>query len=509
MKKVAYFLLFLFLFICILGYASMNWAIKTFAFLNFDEIIFQLTTPLQATESSIIKSYVAGSIFPSVIIALFVIPIVLIIYHYLNTSSIQFNLRLWKTKKSFNIKSIYLKILFTLLLIIIPITIVFSGLQKINLISYVERNYLNDSVDFFKTNYIDPKNTKITFPEKKRNLIYIYVESLETSYFDEEHGGISSDNVLSPLEELTNENTMFSNTDYRGGFYSYLGTTYTSASLVAQTSGVPLKISVDDIDNSDHKYKSLLPGAYTLNDILTKEGYNQTFMMGSDKAFGSRDVYFENHGNMNIFDYNSAIEAKKIPKTYNVWWGYEDSKLFEYSKEEALHLASQNKPFNLTILTANTHHPDGYVEKDCPTTYNSNYSNSIYCSATQIKDFINWCKEQNFYQDTTIIIVGDHFTYKTGYLPEDKYLERTVYNLFINSAVSTDNTKNRLFSAMDMYPTTLASLGVTIDGDRLGIGTNLYSDKKTFAEELGLNEFNDVLSYSSKFYLDNILKEGN
>ena len=40
---------------------------------------------------------------------------------------------------------------------------------------------------------------------------------------------------------------------------------------------------------------------------------------------------------------------------------------------------------------------------------------------------------------------------------------------------------------MDMFPTTLASLGAVIDGDRV-IGTNLFSDKPTLAEELGFDD---------------------
>lgn len=506
MKKIRYIFLIIFFFLCVLSYTSITWAIKTFAFLNFDEIIFQLTTPLQATESSIIKSYIAGGLFPAILLTIFICIVSLTLYHYLKPKTIEVDIKLWKKKINFNIKTIYIKIIYTLLLIIVPIIVVISGLQKIDLFTYIERNYLNDSVDFFKENYVNPKKVDITFPEKKRNLIYIYVESLETSYFDEEHGGINTENVLSPLEELTNENTMFSNTSGRGGFFSYLGTTYTSASLVSQTSGVPLKISVDDIDNSDHKYKTFLPGAYTLNDLLTDEGYNQTFMMGSDKAFGSRDVYFETHGNMDIFDYNAAIKAHKIAKNYHVWWGYEDSKLFEFSKDEALRLASLNKPFNLTILTANTHHPDGFVEDSCSSPFNRNYSNSLHCSCEQIRDYVRWVQEQDFYDNTTIIIVGDHFTYKVDYVDNNRYNERTVYNLIINSAVNTDNTHNRLFSAMDMYPTTLAAMGVQIDGERLGIGTNLYSNKKTFTEELGKDEYNNILSYSSKYYLDNLLK---
>ena len=53
---------------------------------------------------------------------------------------------------------------------------------------------------------------------------------------------------------------------------------------------------------------------------------------------------------------------------------------------------------------------------------------------------------------------------------------------------------------MDMFPTTLAALGVSIEGDRLGLGTNLFSSKKTIPEEIGLDNFNKELKKSSDYY---------
>ena len=49
------------------------------------------------------------------------------------------------------------------------------------------------------------------------------------------------------------------------------------------------------------------------------------------------------------------------------------------------------------------------------------------------------------------------------------FKERVVYNVIINSDLETERTKNRLFTTMDMYPTTLAALGVKISGDKLGL----------------------------------------
>ena len=53
---------------------------------------------------------------------------------------------------------------------------------------------------------------------------------------------------------------------------------------------------------------------------------------------------------------------------------------------------------------------------------------------------------------------------------------------------------------MDMFPTTLAALGCKIKGERLALGTNLFSDKKTLLETYGYDEVADGLSKRSSFY---------
>jgi phosphoglycerol transferase len=52
---------------------------------------------------------------------------------------------------------------------------------------------------------------------------------------------------------------------------------------------------------------------------------------------------------------------------------------------------------------------------------------------------------------------------------------------------------------MDNFPTALASLGVEIKGDRLGLGTNLYSDTQTLTEELGCEELAASMGLRSEF----------
>ena len=77
---------------------------------------------------------------------------------------------------------------------------------------------------------------------------------------------------------------------------------------------------------------------------------------------------------------------------------------------------------------------------------------------------------------------------------------RTIYNCFINAAVEPVKENNRQFGTFDLYPTTLAAMGVEIEGDRLALGTNLFSDKETLTEEFGYEYLVEELQKQSDFY---------
>ena len=160
------------------------------------------------------------------------------------------------------------------------------------------------------------------------------------------------------------------------------------------------------------------------------------------------------------------------------------------------------------MLTADTHFTDGYIDKSCEEDlpFDNHYANSFYCSDKMIYDFIEWIKMQDFYKDTVVIISGDHLTMQGDFTDNlvNNY-ERVVYNSFLNVNIDTKNIKNRLFTTMDMYPTTLAAMGATISGDRLGLGTNLFSGKKTLLESLGFDKMDKEIKKNSDYYNKYIL----
>lgn len=372
--------------------------------------------------------------------------------------------------------------------------------------------YTHENTKLYDEYYVDGRDVELTFPEEKRNLIYIFLESMETSYADENTGGIMDENYIAELTELALENICFSGDDgVLNGAHTVYGTTFTMGAIVAQTAGVPINESLvgnDTLNSEWEAENSYLPGAWTIGDILREQGYNQTFMIGSDGSFSGRASYFREHGNYKVFDYNTAVSEGMIPEDYYVWWGYEDEKLIAFAKDEILTLAKQEEPFNFTMLTVDTHFTDGYVCDLCEDAYEAQYSNVIACSSRQIAEFVDWIKAQDFYENTTIVIAGDHLTMDSTYISESdiSYFDRKTYFTIIHPAKDCpQSVSERDYTTMDIYPTTLASLGVQIEGDRLGLGVNLFSDVPTLYEQYGEEYLNEEVLKNSDFYTKKLL----
>ncbi len=352
----------------------------------------------------------------------------------------------------------------------------------------------------FEDYYVNPKDVEITFPEERKNLIYIYMESMESSFSSFTFDG-KKVNVIPNLTKIANDNINFSNTKGLGGAVRIPLTTWTVAGTVAQMGGIPLKSSM-----KRNKYglgsDEFLPGAIMLGDILEDAGYHNYYLLGSNDKFAGTKALLESHGNFEIFDYKWAKEEGRIAKDYKVNWGFEDSKLYRMAKEELLRISRDSEePFNFTMITIDTHAVDGYTDKSCQKEYDYKYANSLNCADTMLNDFLLWLQEQDFYDDTVVIISGDHLTMQSNvkdYLTDAD--NRTIYNAFINTGITPVKSKNRLFSSVDMFPTTLAALGVDIEGNRLGLGVNLFSDEETLIEKLGPKEFSNEISKKSKYY---------
>ena len=500
-KRILKIFGFLIINICIILILLTMYINNSFSNVSFEQLLFSAQTA-EGTDSDMIMN---GVIY--IVPKLLLIDFLIIIYIFLKKkflkNAVALNFYIKRKSISFNIFPISFKMKGFCLIVFIFISLVYTC-NGIGLTDYL---FFSKDTHFFEKYYVNPSSAKIKAPSKKRNLIYIYVESLETSLFSKENGGNFNESIIPNLEKIARDNVNFSSSEKLGGAVMLPGSTWTIAGIIAQSAGIPLKLATSDGNIYWNYDKNFLPGAYTLGEVLEDSGYRNYFLLGSNAGFGGRNLYFSQHGNYTIYDYLYALNHDWIDKDYNVWWGYEDSKLYSFAKKELLKIAESEEPFNFTMLTADTHPTDGYLDSSCSKKFDENYLNSYACADKMLSEFVSWIKKQDLYENTTIVIVGDHLSMQSNLTDMfDIDNERYIYNAFINSKVQKNN-KTRLFSSMDIYPTVLASLGFNIDGDRLGIGTNLFSDKETVAEEIGIDKLNDEISHKSEYYNQNIVMD--
>ena len=474
----------LILFLGYLCFFSARWFVSTYGRLGFDSILYTLGSELEGVQQGLILQYLLKGLLPCILF-----------------TALTSALLLRKPKGGKYQKAARRRDSMLFAVLIACVLVLFAAFD-VELVDYIADQLSNSRL--YEKYYIDPNSVTITFPEEKRNLIYIMLESMETSYLSKELGGAMEENLIPELYRLAAENTCFSHSSAAvGGFYTTAGATWTIGSMVAQTAGIPLKTPTEDVNEYGAEGEEFLPGVTSLTSILQDAGYYQALMVGSDASFGGREPYFLQHGMDQVYDVYTARKDGIIPKNYWAWWGMEDKYLFEYAKQELTEIAAGDQPFAFTMLTVDTHHVGGYQCDLCTESASGeSYDQSISCSSRQVAEFVEWIRAQDFYENTTIIIVGDHESMDNGYFErnvEDDY-QRLMYNCFINSAADTDRVTGRKWAAVDLFPTTLAALGCTIEGDRLGLGTNLFSGQATLIEKMGFQKFNDELAKASDYY---------
>jgi phosphoglycerol transferase len=503
-KIVSTLLLAIFVFVADLLVESANWFQKTWDDIEFATVVYQLQSPLKGTSAEIVQKF-CGAVIPTVLVKTVLVCCAYVFLMYI-MERYHFKCSLNLFHREFLLVTAKRAVVFFWAVVVCFYGIcVWDKVTALGIDEYVEDVFSRSNI--FEEYYVDPDSVAVTFPDTKRNLIFIYMESMETTYASVEDGGGKTVNYIPELTELANTYVSISNTDKIGGGYSCALTGWTMAGLLSSTSGVPYKIPGDG--NSGDQYEKILPGLTTLGDLLWQAGYHNYFLCGSDAEFSGRKTYFTEHGNYEILDYYDAIAKGYIPEDYYVFWGYEDEKLYDIAKTELADIAKQDEPFNFTMLTVDTHHPDGYWCELCTSQYDGTFTNIVACASRQVYDFVSWAQEQDWYENTTIIISGDHDSMKADFWDDIGDYERRTYNCFINlpDDTNTDHVKWRGFTTLDLFPTTLAALGVDIEGDRLGLGTNVFSNEQTLAEQLGIEELDSELSAYSKYYIENFVTE--
>ena len=467
---------------------TLRWALSFWADLTMDEIVYHLTTPLEGTGEDIMMKFYTLALLPALAVLALVCVIIVVIRRKRER---------WYGRA--------LAVVFVLSLIVVGLSTGYAW-NNLKIDEYLKNQSITSS--FIEENYVDPNAVTLTFPKTKRNLIYIFLESFETTFTDKANGGGFDFNCIPEMTELAQKYEDFSGTSKKlNGGHVLPGTTFTMGGMFGQSSGLPLQVGLKAqvLDNHGamnemYTQEHFFPGITTLGDILEAEGYHNVLFIGSEAVFGGRKLYYTEHGNYEIDDFWYAVNRNWLEGKENSW-GYGDWRLFLQAKERLKELSAEDQPFNLTMLTLDTHFENGIRCKYCEFEYPGNSYADVYsCSSRQLSEFISWCQDQDWYENTTIILSGDHTTMDSDFCNGvDKEYPRKTFTCYINADVEPeDAARERSFTTMDNFPTTLAAMGVKIEGDRLGLGTNLFSSQDTLYETYG-KEMDAELSRRSLF----------
>lgn len=328
------------------------------------------------------------------------------------------------------------------------------------------------STDSLSDVYRDPGAA--TAPETKRNLVTIYLESMEPTFADET---LFVRNLLEPLQAVTGDGWHQIDSLAQGD-----GLGWTMAGIVATQCGIPIKSAVGgaaaagEDEGGEETFNEIgahaehyLPGITCLGDVLEDAGYTNHFMGGADGTFANKKLFMTDHG---YADFMDRTTWKAAGETRMNTWGLEDERLFAHATDKVDELRATGEPFNLTLLSVDSHRP-GLPGSTC-TGPGNDLERAIHCSMEYVAGFIQHLEETGALEDTVVVIMGDH-----KYMMPDEQLfagksavgvNRTVFNRFW----SPDDVKVHRASTDQyaMLPSILDLLGFTLPEGRAGIGVS-------------------------------------
>lgn len=319
---------------------------------------------------------------------------------------------------------------------------------------------------------------KVVPPLKTRNIITVYLESFQLNFtkFDDE---IYPD--LTPrINALPDDYVVYTN------FINSV--TPTINAMISSQCGVNVILSSERLVGTNNQVlhddglaRDLLQdNLVCLSDILQDAGYYQVLMKGADIRFSSTGKFFKAHG------YDKTLGAGELNKQKKYselnFWGLQDPMLFDEALI-MLNTLKDRQPFNLTLLTVNSHSP-GYEYSGCPVYMSGNAMlNGIHCTDYALGRFLKEIEQMEIYENTVVVIVGDHVMFRSLANSElFKKIPPSWYGrtyLSIRSPDATIDHPRDIFGITpDLAPTILDLLGFS-DMDFIS-GKSLISERSEY-----------------------------
>lgn len=352
----------------------------------------------------------------------------------------------------------------------------------------------------------------VTSAENARNVVMIYLESGEATLEDTT---LFEKDPFVPLKDVTREEDGWQDV---GNFQQYEGGGWTMSGITGTQCGVPLKgnglvTGQSGLNSLGSGVANYLGGLTCVGDIFKEQGYRNVFMGGANGSFAAKDQYLATHGYDEQYDLDDWRAKGEPADQFRGDWGLGDKRLMANAKEkvDALHgeSAKTGTPFNLSMLTVDTHEPV-HIYNYCDVDTESEVTSMFACSMNEVADFVGYMEEQGYLEDTAVVLMGDHLKHmgSSNAFGEElgDHPNRTIFNRFW---VPGDGKKTATMrpgvDQLSMMPTILEAAGIELKGRQAGLGVSAFAERipEDSAQNLDPDIYQQLLeSRSQEFYND-------
>ena len=335
---------------------------------------------------------------------------------------------------------------------------------------------LADMENYVRANYKEP-NEEMTGIAEGKNVILISLESLQSFVIN---------NTLNGEEVTPFLNSLIKDSYYFENFYHQVGQGKTSDSeFVTENSLYPLDRGAVFFTNAENEYT-------TTAEALAEAGYETASLHANNKSFWNRNVMYESIGYERFYD----IDSYEVTEENSVGWGLKDKDFFTQSIAHLKEMKETGNPFYAKFITLTNHHPYTLDEEDATIgkfTSNSktlnNYFQTVRYMDESIEQFFTQLKEEGLYEDSIIIMYGDHYGISENHNEAmAQYLEKesiTPFDsvqlqrvpLIIHIPGQEGETISTVSGQIDLKPTILNLLGLDANED-IQFGSDVFSEEK-------------------------------
>ncbi|MHC0035921.1 LTA synthase family protein [Pseudoneobacillus sp. C159] len=331
---------------------------------------------------------------------------------------------------------------------------------------------LVDIDNYIRAGYNEP-NDKMFGIAKGKNVILISMESTQNFVINET---VNGEEITPFLNDFIKESYYFEN------FFHQTGQGKTSDSeFIVENSLYPLSRGAVFFTHSGNEYNAT-------PEMLSKNGYFTASLHANNKSFWNRDIMYKSLGYQRYY----SMTDYDIQEENSVGWGLKDKDFFEQS---ITHLKEMPKPYYAKFITLTNHFPFELNEEDKmiePFNSSSNTLNNYFLTVRYqdeaLKHFITRLKEEGLYDDSIIILYGDHYGISENHnRAMGQYLGTEVtpfvstqlqrVPLIIHIPGKKGKTISTVSGQIDVKPTILHLLGIDTKQD-IEFGSDLFSKNK-------------------------------